>query len=88
MDGTGVPGTIRRRGRQGDGMMRGVTGPARGGLVGGRWAPSQRKSGKRYLRAALPTSGALSMGGARLSEALARYPRVAMGSGGVGAHGR
>ena len=82
MDGTGALGAIQRRGRQGDGAMRGVTGPAREGLD--IVAAEERR---RYLRAALPTSGALSMGGARLSAALVRYPQVTTKVGGVGAHG-
>ena len=51
MDGTGALGAIQRRGRQGDGAMRGVTGLARDGL--GVVAAEERR---RYLRAALPTA--------------------------------
>ena len=78
-------GNSLRGGRRGGGMMRSVTGLARGGLGGGHRRGG--RAARRYLRAMPPTSGALSMGSARLSAALVRYPQFATRVVGVGAHG-
>ena len=82
------PAQFVRRGRPGDGMMRGVTGAGSRRLGQRAVDVTVAEERRLYLRTELPTSRALSMGGARLSEALVRYPQVATGVGDVGPHGR